>query len=113
MKNRILFYVKNPDIDIVLSKETGKDVYRILRSDCAFRTFPKLRWSKLYAAVEDCDYIEDFEWATFIYKKFLASLKDDNTVEWDTNNGAGYTWKQMAEKIELTDDSIIIETYKE
>lgn len=113
MKNRILFYVKNPDVDIVLSKETGKDVYRILRSDSAFRTFPKIRWSKLYAAVEDCDYIEDFEWTTFIYKKFLASLKDDNTVEWDTNNGTGYTWKQMAEKIGLTDESIIIETYKE
>ena len=113
MKNRILFYVKNPDVDIVLSKETGKDVYRILRSDSAFRTFPKIRWSKLYSAVEGCDYIEDFEWATFIYKKFLASLKDDNTVEWNTNNGAGYTWKQMAEKIGLSDDTIIIETYKE
>ena len=113
MKDRTLFYVKNPDVDIVVSKETEKETYRILRSDCAFRAFPKIRWSKLYAAVEDCDYIEDREWATFIYKKFLASLKDDNTVEWDTNNGSGYTWKQMAEKIELTDDSIIIETYKE
>lgn len=113
MKNRILFYVREPDVDIVLSKEPEKDVYRILRSDSAFRTFPKIRWSKLYSAVEDCDYIEDFEWTTFIYKKFLASLKDDTTVEWDTNNGAGYTWKQLGEKIESIDDLIIIETYKE
>ena len=113
MKNRILFYVKNSDVDIVLSKQIGKEVYRILRSDCAFRAFPKIGWSKLYTAVEDCDYIEDYEWATFIYKKFLSSLKDDNTVEWDTNNGTGYAWKQMIEKIELTDDSIIIETYRE
>ena len=113
MKNRTLFYVKNPDIDIVLSKETGKDIYRILKSYNSFRTFPYIRWSKLYAAVEDCDYITDEEWTTFICKKFLASLKDDTTSDWDTNNGSGYTWKQMAEKIELTDDSIIIETYKE
>lgn len=113
MKNRTLFYVMNPDVDIVLSKENERDVYRILRSDSAFRTFPRIRWRKLYTAVEDCDYISDAEWTTFIYKKFLASLKDDNTVEWDTNNGTGYTWKQMAEKIRLTDESIVIETYKE
>lgn len=113
MKDRTLFYIRNPKLDFVISKEKGKEVYRILRSDSAFRPFPKIRWSKLYSAVEECDYIEDCEWITFIYKKFLASLKDDTTVEWDTNNGAGYTWKQMTEKIELTDESIIIETYKE
>ncbi len=113
MKDRTLFYVKTPDVDLVVSKEAKKETYRILRSDSAFRTFPKIRWCKLYAAVEDCDYIEDAEWVTFIYKKFLASLRDDNTVEWDTNNGIGYTWKQLAEKIEMSDDLTIIETYKE
>lgn len=113
MKNRTLFYVQNPDIDIVLSKETGKDVYRILKSYSSFRTFPYIRWSKLCAAVEDCDYISDEEWTTFIYKKFLASLKDDTASDWDTNNGIGYTWSQMAAKINLTDDTVVVATYKE
>ena len=113
MKNRTLLYVKNPYGDIVLSKETGAEIYRILYSDCAFRTFPKINWGIMYKFVPECDYIDESEWERFIYTKFLKSLKDDTTVEWDTNNGVGYTWAQMVEKIGMSDDTIVLSTYRE
>ena len=113
MKKRTLFYVKNPGGDIVLSKETGAEAYRILRSNCAFRTFPKINWGIMYKLVPECDYIDESEWERFIYTGFLKSLKDDTTVEWDTNNGIGYTWYQMAAKINLNDDTVVVATYKE
>lgn len=113
MKNRILFYVKNPDIDIVVSKEIGAEAFRILKSNSAFRTFPRINWGIVYKLVPECDYIDDSEWERFVYTGFLKSLKDDTTVEWDSNNGIGYTWCQMAAKINLTDDTVVVATYKE
>ena len=75
MKKRTLFYVKNPGGDIVLSKETGAEAYRILRSNCAFRTFPQINWGIMYKLVPECDYIDESEWERFIYTGFIKIAK--------------------------------------
>lgn len=109
MKNRTLFYVETDFHDFVISiDKTGRK--RVLTST-PDKPFPKLRWNKIYAAVEDCDYITDDDWLNFILLHFLKTLQSD--AEWDDNNGFGYTWSELFDVLQLDDSAEIVATLTE
>ena len=109
MKNRTLFYVKSDFHDFVMSfDKAGHGRVLTSRPD---QPFPKLRWSKIYAAVEDCDYITDEDWQNFILSHFLKTLQSD--ADWDDNHGLGYTWSKLFDVLQLYVNAEIVATLTE
>lgn len=109
MEGRKLFYVKTDFHDFVVSFD--KAGYGRLLTPRPDQPFPKLRWSKIYAAVEDCDYITDEVWQNFILSQFLKTLKSD--ADWNDNYGCGYTWLGLFEVLQLNDSAEIVATLTE
>lgn len=109
MKERTLFYVKTDFHDFVISFDKA-GCGRVLTSTTD-KPFPKLRWNKIYAAVEDCDYITDDDWQNFILSHFLRTLQSD--AEWDDNKGVGYTWSELFDVLQLDDSAEIVATLTE
>lgn len=109
MKNRKLFYVKTDFHDFVISFD--KAGFGRLLTSRPDQPFPKLRWSKIYAAVEDCDYITDEDWQNFILSHFLKTLQSD--ADWDDNYGFGYTWTELFDALQLGYSAEIVATLTE